>query len=46
VAAEADAVVVGSALVRRIEENVASADNINTAVTALLSEMRQAMDSI
>jgi len=46
VAAEADAVVVGSALVRRIEENVASADNISTAVTALLSEMRQAMDSI
>ena len=45
VAAEADAVVVGSALVRRVEENVASADKINAAVSALLGEMRQAMDS-
>lgn len=46
VAAEADAVVVGSALVRKIEENVASADKISFAVTSLLVDMRQAMDSV
>jgi tryptophan synthase alpha chain len=45
VAAEADAVVVGSALVRKIEENVATADKIISAVTTLLGEMRQAMDA-
>lgn len=45
VAAEADAVVVGSALVRKIEENVTSADRINTAVSTLLGEMRRAMDA-
>lgn len=42
----ADAVVVGSALVRKIEENVDSADNINRAVSGLLSEMRQAIDTL
>lgn len=45
VAAEADAVVVGSALVRKIEENITAADKINTAVTTLLGEMRRAMDA-
>ncbi|MDR9435823.1 MAG: tryptophan synthase subunit alpha [Thiohalophilus sp.] len=45
VAAEADGVVVGSALVRKIEENVTSADKIITAVTTLLGEMRRAMDA-
>ena len=45
VAAVADAVVVGSALVRKIEENVTSADRINTAVSTLLGEMRRAMDA-
>ncbi len=45
VAAEADGVVVGSALVRKIEENVTSADKIQTAVTTLLGEMRRAMDA-
>ncbi|MDZ7804228.1 tryptophan synthase subunit alpha [Thiohalophilus sp.] len=45
VAAEADGVVVGSALVRKIEENVTSADKITMAVTTLLGEMRRAMDA-
>ena len=45
VAKVADAVVVGSALVRKVEENVADADKINSAVSSLLSEMRQAMDA-
>ncbi|MGM0678915.1 MAG: tryptophan synthase subunit alpha [Pseudomonadota bacterium] len=44
VAAEADGVVVGSALVRKIEENITSADKIVAAVTNLLGEMRRAMD--
>ena len=44
IAGVADAVVVGSALVRRIEENVGSADDINAAVAGLLGEMRAAMD--
>ncbi len=46
VAAEADAVVVGSALVRKIEENVTAAEKIKTAVTTLLGEMRRAMDAL
>lgn len=45
VAAEADGVVVGSALVRKIEENVTSPDKIMSAVTMLLGEMRRAMDA-
>ncbi len=44
IAGVADAVVVGSALVRKIEENADSVDNINSAVAGLLSEMRTAMD--
>ncbi|MCW9025193.1 MAG: tryptophan synthase subunit alpha [Gammaproteobacteria bacterium] len=46
IASVADAVVVGSALVRKIEENVDSVDNINEAVSSLLSEMRQAIDAV
>ena len=44
IASVADAVVVGSAIVKRIEENLDSADNANKAVCELLSEMRQALD--
>ena len=40
----ADAVVVGSAIVKRIEENLDSADNAIKSVCELLSEMRQALD--
>lgn len=45
IAQVADAVVVGSVLVRKIEENADSADNINRAVASLLTEMRTAMDA-
>lgn len=45
IASAADAVIVGSAIVKRIEENLDSADNANTAVCELLSEMRQALDT-
>jgi tryptophan synthase alpha chain len=45
IASAADAVVVGSAIVKRIEENLDSADNANKAVCELLAEMRQALDS-
>lgn len=41
----ADAVVVGSAIVKRIEENLDSADNAIKSVCELLSEMRQALDN-
>ncbi len=41
----ADAVVVGSALVRKVEENATSHEHINKAVADLLGEMRQAMDA-
>jgi tryptophan synthase alpha chain len=41
----ADAVVVGSALVRMVEENTSSSEQINKAVAGLLGEMRQAMDA-
>ena len=44
IASTADAVVVGSAIVKRIEENLDSADNAITAVCELLSEMREALD--
>lgn len=45
IASAADAVVVGSAIVKRIEENLDSADNANKAVSELLSEMREALDA-
>jgi tryptophan synthase alpha chain len=41
----ADAVVVGSALVRMVEQNATSGEQINKAVAGLLGEMRQAMDA-
>ena len=44
-AAVADAVVVGSALVRRMEEHANDPEKMRDTVTALLAEMRQAMDS-
>jgi tryptophan synthase alpha chain len=45
IASVADAVVVGSAIVKRIEENLDSADNAIKAVSELLSDMRQALDA-
>ena len=45
VSAVADAVVVGSALVRRIAELAGQPDKINTALSAVLKDMRQAMDA-
>jgi tryptophan synthase alpha chain len=45
IASVADAVVVGSAIVKRIEENLDSEDNARKAVSELLSEMRQAIDA-
>lgn len=44
IASAADAVIVGSAIVKRIEENLDSADNAIKAVCELLSEMRKAID--
>jgi len=41
----ADAVIVGSAVIKRIEENLDSSDNAIKAVSKLLSEMRQALDN-
>jgi tryptophan synthase alpha chain len=41
----ADAVVVGSALVRLVEANIPSLDKTRAAVAGLITEMRQAMDS-
>lgn len=46
IAATADAVVVGSAIVRKVEENVDSADKINDAVSGLLAEIRSALDTM
>lgn len=40
-----DAVVVGSALVNRVEALAQSPDNIATEVSAILADMRQAMDA-
>ncbi|WP_022949611.1 tryptophan synthase subunit alpha [Methylohalobius crimeensis] len=40
----ADAVVVGSALVQKVEENSGDPERIETAIVALLKEMRAAMD--
>lgn len=45
IASVADAVVVGSALVQKVEENITSRENINPAVAALLNEMRLAMNA-
>ncbi len=45
VAAVADAVVVGSAVVNRVADNAESPEKINGAVAALLREMRSAMDA-
>jgi tryptophan synthase alpha chain len=45
IASAADAIVVGSALVRKVEENTASSELINQAVAGLLGEMRQAVDA-
>jgi tryptophan synthase alpha chain len=44
IAAVADAVVVGSALVRLVEANVPALDKTRAAVANLIGEMRQAMD--
>ncbi len=45
IARVADAVVVGSALVSKVEQNIPDGDAINQAVAGLLAEMRQAMDA-
>lgn len=42
----ADAVVVGSALVRKVEEHLDHPDRIEAAIVALLADMRAAMDNI
>jgi tryptophan synthase alpha chain len=42
----ADAVVVGSALVQKIEENLTCPDRIEAAITSLIVAMREAMDSL
>ena len=44
IASVADAVVVGSALVRLVEANIPSLDMTRTAVARLIAEMRRAMD--
>ena len=46
VAATSDAVVVGSAIVRKVEENVDSAEKINSAVSEILGEIRTALDAM
>lgn len=45
IAQVADAVVVGSALVRRIGDNADTPDNIAPTLAGVLAEMRQAMDA-
>jgi len=45
VAKVADAVVVGSAIVRRIEENSSDSDKINAAVCEFIKELRVGIDS-
>jgi len=45
VAAVADAVVVGSAIVNRVADNAEAPEKINEAVATLLREMRAAMDA-
>lgn len=46
VASVADAVVVGSAIVRRIEENATNSDKINTEVCNFVGELRAAIDQV
>ncbi|MCW8874541.1 MAG: tryptophan synthase subunit alpha, partial [Gammaproteobacteria bacterium] len=46
VAAVADAVVVGSALVSRVPELLATPDRIPETLAAVLAEMRAAMDAV
>ncbi len=46
IASVADAVVVGSAIVRRIEENAGNSDKIKTSVCELIQEMRLAIDAL
>jgi len=45
IAALADAVVVGSALVRLVEANISSLDKTRASVMALIADMRKAMDT-
>lgn len=45
VAAVADAVVVGSAVVKRVEENATNPEKISQEICSLLSSMREAMDA-
>lgn len=45
IASVADAVVVGSALVKLVEENMSALDRIQQALSGLITEMRTAMDS-
>jgi tryptophan synthase alpha chain len=45
ISAVADAVVVGSALVRLVEENMSSISKVQQALSRLVSEMRSAMDA-
>lgn len=45
VAQVADAVVVGSALVKKVEESGAATDKLTTAITALLTDIRAAIDA-
>jgi len=40
----ADAVVVGSAIIKKVEENLQSREKIVNSITALLSQMKKAMD--
>lgn len=46
IAATSDAVVVGSAIVRKVEENTDSVDKINQAVSGLITEIRSALDAM
>jgi len=46
VAQHADAVVVGSALVKKVEENIDKPENIIPEIVALLSSLRKAMDAV
>ena len=45
VADESDAVVVGSALVQKVEQSLTQHDKITEEIVALLSDMRRAIDN-
>ena len=45
IASVADAVVVGSAIVKQVEENLGSADKITNAISALLQQIRRGLDA-